>query len=353
MGKTIAIVGAGAIGGYVGGLMAKNGLDVTLIEPWPEHVAYVRENGIQLHGVTPEERHSIPVNIINIDQVQEFAKRKPIDIAMISLKSYDTEWATMLVRPYLAPDGYVVSLQNCINEESIAGIVGWGKTVGCVVAKVSSELVEAGHVHRTVPLVGDKGEAFYVGEVHGRVTSRVEELSDMIGTVDSCKVTTNLWGQRWSKLCVNVMRNGASAATGLGGNARDQDEAVRRFTIRLVGEAIRIGQAWGYDFSRVLYHEAELLACASEGDGQVLAAVEESIIDEAKTSGRSDKQRPSMAQDIDKGRRTEIDFINGFVAEKGDGIGRPAPANVIITDLVKKVERGEIEPKPENLYLPN
>ncbi|MCG8507963.1 MAG: 2-dehydropantoate 2-reductase, partial [Rhodospirillales bacterium] len=302
MGKVIAIVGAGAVGGYVGGLMAKSGLDVTLIEPWPEHVSYIHENGIQLHGVTPDERHSIPVDIINIDQVQEFAKRKPIDIAMISLKSYDTEWATMLVRPYLAPDGYVVSLQNCINEERIANIVGWGKTVGCVVAKVSSELVEAGHIHRTVPMVGDKGLAFYVGEVHGRITSRIEELSEMIGTVDSCEVTSNLWGQRWSKLCVNAMRNGASAATGLGGNARDRDEPVRRFTIRLVGEAIRIGQALGYDFSKVMYHDAEKLARAAEGDGKALAAVEEAIIDETKSSGRSDKQRPSMAQDIDKGR---------------------------------------------------
>jgi 2-dehydropantoate 2-reductase len=353
MGKVIAIVGAGAIGGYVGGLMTRSGLDVTLIEPWPDHVSYIRENGIQLHGVTPEERYSIPVKIMNVDQVQEFSKHKPIDIAFISVKSYDTEWATTMIRPYLAPNGYVVSLQNCINEERIAAIVGWGKTVGCVVSKISSELVEAGHVHRTVPFVGDKGDAFYVGEVHGRITSRIEELAELVGTVDSCKATTNLWGQRWSKLCVNVMRNGASAATGLGGNARDQDETVRRFTIRLVGEAIRVGQALGYDFSKVMYHEAENLARASEGDGAILAAIEEAIIEETKSSGRSDKQRPSMAQDIDKGRRTEIDFINGFVADKGDGVGIPAPANVIITDLVKKVERGEIEPKPENLYLPN
>ena len=62
------------------------------------------------------------------------------------MKSYDTAWATMLIRQYLAPDGYIVSLQNCMNEETIAGIVGWGKTLGCVASSITVNLPEPGRI---------------------------------------------------------------------------------------------------------------------------------------------------------------------------------------------------------------
>ena len=76
--------------------------------------------------------------------MQHLAKERPVDIAFISMKSYDTEWAAAMIRQYLAPTGYVVSLQNCINEERIAGIVGWGRTVGAIAAILSAELYAPG-----------------------------------------------------------------------------------------------------------------------------------------------------------------------------------------------------------------
>ena len=78
-------------------------------------------------GVTEAERCIVKPNTMHLTEVQSLSKQKPIDIAFVSVKSYDTEWATMLISSYLAADGYVVSLQNCINEERIAGIVGWGQ----------------------------------------------------------------------------------------------------------------------------------------------------------------------------------------------------------------------------------
>ena len=75
--------------------------------------------------------------------MQSLAKQAPIDIAFVAVKSYDTEWATMLIKPYLAPSGFVVSLQNCLNEEKIAAIVGWGKTVGCIASVISVDMFEA------------------------------------------------------------------------------------------------------------------------------------------------------------------------------------------------------------------
>ena len=353
MGKRIAVVGAGAVGGYVGAHLARLGEDVTLIDPWPEHIEAIRARGMEMDGVSEEDRVTVrEAKTMHLTEVQGLAKQPPIDIAFVSTKSYDTEWATMFIRPYLAPNGFVVSLQNCINEERIAGIVGWGKTVGMIAATISVELYEPGRIRRTVPRGGAKNTTFRVGEVHGRTTRRVEALAEMIAPIDSVKVTTNLWGERWSKLCLNGMRNGVSAATGLPGNDCDRREKVRRFMIRLGGEAVRVGQALGYELEEVMKIEPEKLARASEGDKSALDEVESILLARAGTNapgGRSDLQRPSMGQDMLKGRRTEIDFINGFIAEKAKEVGLSVPANLAITEAVKRVERGETPARPENV----
>jgi len=345
MSKRIVFVGAGALGGYVGGHLTRAGNDVTLIDPWPEHVDTMRKNGIQLSGTTAAEKHSVPVNVMHIIDVQGLVKQKPIDIVFMSVKSYDTEWATLMIRQYLAPDGFVVSLQNCINEERIAQHVGWGRTVGCIASLIAVELYEPGRVKRTVPMGGDKHTVFRVGEPHGRSTRRVEEIAEMLRVVDSAKVTTNLWGERWSKLVVNSMRNGLSAATGLWGNQRDALEVPRWVSIRLGSEAVRVGQALGFQLERMQGMEPESLARAGEGHRDALAEITDIIVEDAKK--RSADQRPSMAQDIAKGRRTETDYINGFIAARGQEIGVPAPVQARMHEVVKRVERGEAKPSPE------
>ncbi len=345
----IAFMGAGAVGGYVGAHFARQGHDVTLIDPWPEHVETVRAHGMKLTGMTPEETMTVQVPIIHLTEVQGLAKSRPIDIAFVSVKSYDTEWATTMIRQYLAPGGYVVSLQNCINEERIAGIVGWGRTVGMIAARISVDMHAPGQIRRTVPKGGAAHTVFRVGEVHGRVTERVQMLADMVAPIDSVKVTTNLWGERWSKLCVNGMRNGVSAATGLTGNDGDRTDEIRRFAIRLGGEAVRVGQALGYELEHIGNLEPNRLAEASEGDAAALEEVEAILIAGTNTGARSDFQRPSMGQDMLKGRRTEIEFINGFIVEKAQSVGLKTPANAALTDIVKRVYRGEMPASPRNI----
>ena len=343
--KRIVVVGAGAIGGYAGGLMARAGEDVTLVDAWPEHVEYVRKHGLQLSGVTPQETHSIAVPILHITDVQRLIREKPVDIAFICVKSYDTEWAAQLIKPYLAPDGYVVSLQNCINEERIAAIVGWGRVLGCIASLVAAELYAPGHIKRTVPMGGARHTVYRVGEVHGRVTPRAEEVARLLAHADSSKVTPNLWGERWSKLVVNSMRNGLSAASGLSGNQRDLAEGPRDLSIRLGAQAVRVGQALGYQLEKMLGMEPETLARAGEGSADAKAEIVATLLEHARK--RSDEQRPSMAQDIFKGRRTETDYINGFVAAKGAEIGVAARIHATMNELVKQVERGELKPSPD------
>jgi 2-dehydropantoate 2-reductase len=346
MNKQIAIVGAGALGGYVGGTLAHRGHDVTLIDPWPEHIEAIRARGLELDGMTPEECFTVTrARTLHLTEVQSLA-REPVDVALVAVKSYDTAWATMLIAPYLAADGFVVSLQNCLNEETIAGIVGWGRTVGVIASLISVDLYEPGRIHRTIAKGGVKHTVFRVGEPHGRVTHRVQELATWLAEVDSAKATTNLWGERWSKLVQNGMGNGVTAVTGLTSSECLRNDAIRRLQIRLGGEAVRVGQALGYSLEKIRGLEPERLARAAEGEAGALAEVETALLHGAQDNPRAGIQRPSMAQDILKGRRTEIEAMNGFIARKGAQIGVPAPSHARLTDIVRRVERGESRPSP-------
>jgi 2-dehydropantoate 2-reductase len=352
MSKRIAFVGAGALGGYVGGYLAHHGHDVTFIDLWPENIEAIRKRGLELDGVTPEEKFTVTgAKTMHLTEAQALAQQKPIDIAFVAVKSYDTEWATMLIRQYLAADGYVVSLQNCLNEEKIAGIVGWGRTIGTIASLISVDMFEPGRIRRTIAKGGDKHTVFRIGEPHGRITRRVEELVAMFRLIDSSKATTNLWGERWTKLVQNGMRNGISAASGMSTAACDQDDAIRRFAIGLGGEAIRVGQALGYQLEKIFKLEPEILARAGEGESKSLQEVEAVLIASAEVNPRGDLMRPSMAQDIIKGRRTEIEFMNGYVVDKGAALGLPTSNNVKLTEVVKRIERGELKPSRAALGL--
>jgi 2-dehydropantoate 2-reductase len=347
MGKRIAIVGAGAVGGYTGAHMVQAGEDVTFIDPWPAHVEAMRKGGLRVTHAVKEPEFAVPVRALHVTDAQALAKEKPIDIAFVCMKSYDTAWATMLIRQYLAPDGYVVSLQNCMNEETVASVVGWGKTLGCIASSISVNLPEPGLIHRGAAKHGTSHIVFRAGEVHGRITQRAEEVCRLVGHADSAKVTSNLWGERWSKLVANAMQNGISACTGLGGGDMLKDDAIRCFSTRVGSEAIRIGQALGYKLEEILHLEPETIARAGEGDEAAMRACDVQRFKDASRTAAG--QRPSMGQDMQKGRRTEIEFLNGLVVREGEKLGLPCRANAVLTDLVKRVEKGEIKPDPRHI----
>ena len=282
MGRKIAIVGAGAVGGYAGAHMVQAGEDVTFIDPWPEHVEHMRKHGLRVTHAMDVAEFSVPVRALHVTDAQQLAKEKPVDIAFVCMKSYDTAWATMLIQQYLAADGYVVSLQNCMNEETIAGIVGWGKTLGCIASSITVNLPEPGHIHRGAGKGGAAHTVFRAGEVHGRITPRAEEVCRLVGYSDSAKVTDNLWGERWSKLVANVMGNGLSACTGLPGAEILQSEPLRRFSTRLGSEAIRVGQAQGYQLEEILHLPPEAIARAGEGDEAAMRVCDEQRFKDGK-----------------------------------------------------------------------
>src|SRR5262245_1389996 len=180
MGKRIAVVGGGAVGGYIAAHLAADGQNVILVDAWPEHVEAMRAQGLKIIGMVPSESMQTRIPAMHVTEVQGLANSSPIDIAIVSVKSYDTLWATALIAPYPAADGYVESAQNSSNEERIAAIVGWQRTVGCVVGNnFAVDLIEAGVVKRTMPK-DPAVKSLELGEVHGRVTPRARELADIM-----------------------------------------------------------------------------------------------------------------------------------------------------------------------------
>jgi len=342
--KRIAFIGAGAIGGYVGGHLAKAGLDVTLIDQWSQHIDEIKRNGLHFSGTVGE--YSVPVRALHIHEAQSLTYN-PVDVAIVCTKLYDTAWATMLIKQYLASDGFVVTMQNSVVEDIVAGIVGWGKTVGCIASTLSAEAYAPGRIVRTRQPGGSAYTIFRAGEIHGRITPRLTELVAMLNRVDSAKATENLWGERWGKLVANTMTTGVSGVTGFNLRTVLQDKQTRRLVIKLGAEAIRVGLAQGYAIEPVRRLAPEVWLKAETGDDAALAAVEQAI--QVELLRLTDAGYSGTAQDLRKGRRTEIDYMNGFIAAKGEEIGIPAPTHQRITALVKRIERGELKQHKDNL----
>ena len=220
MSYRIGIIGVGAIGSVVGGMLTKAGHDVTLIDQWPDHVEAMKKVGLRLSGTCGE--HLIPVRALLIHELQSVAE--PFDAVFISVKSYDTEWAVALGLQYLKkPDGVVVDFQNGVNDERVAAVAGRERCLGCVIT-IGAGMYDPGHAIRT-----DRSQVgFKIGEHDGKVTERAERLAKLMCDVAPTTVTTNLWGERWSKLSVNCMANDLAGLSGLGSaEVRSRDGARR------------------------------------------------------------------------------------------------------------------------------
>ena len=336
MGTRIGIIGAGAIGSVVGGLLTKAGHDVTLIDQWPEHVEMMRTRGLKLSGTCGE--HLIPVKALHIHEAQGLTAA--FDAVFIAVKSYDTEWATHLGLGYLKrPDGVVVDFQNGINDERVAAVAGRERCLGCVIT-IGAGMYEAGHAMRT-----DTGTiGFKIGEHDGSDSQRARDLARILSDVAPATVTTNLWGERWSKLTVNCMANPLAGLSGLGSAEVRSEPVPRRIAIHIAAEVIQVGRASGHEVEPIYGIAAQRFVDAGAGRG--FEAVEADLVAGAKflVGGR-----PSLLQDVMKGRRTEIDYLNGFVAQQGRKLGVKTPVNDAVVELIHRHGVGTLRPDPRNL----
>ena len=219
MTKRILVVGAGAVGSYISGWLSHEGHEVTVLDPWSEHVAAVNERGLSVSG--PHEPFTASLDMLNLHEAQRLARRPAFDIGFICVKSFDTSWAATLAARFIGNDGYLVSAQNCWNDPTVAAIVGADRAVGLVMSSIQVALWEPGVVARGGKARRrDSGyDVFRAGEHDGRVSRRLRELVDMLEVIDGARVTDNLWGERWAKLCQNCMGNPVTAISGMGTSA--------------------------------------------------------------------------------------------------------------------------------------
>jgi len=332
----IGIVGAGAIGCVVGGLLTKAGHDVTLIDQWPEHIEAMKRHGLRLSGTCGE--HTIPVKALHIHEVQSL--REPFDAVFIAVKAYDTEWATQLAITRLkTPGGFVVDFQNGMNDERVAAVAGRERTLGCVIT-IAAGLYEPGHAMRT-----DSGAVgFKIGELDGSDSPRARDLVRIMNVVAPAKATTNLWGERWSKLAVNCMANPLAGLSGLGSAEVRAEPEPRRIAIQIAAEVIRVGRASGFEVEPIWGVDAQRFVDAAEGRG-----LEAAEADMAASTKHLSGGRPSFLQDVLKGRRTEIDHLNGYVSEQGRKVGVKTPVNDAVVELFHSYGVGTLKPDPKNL----
>jgi 2-dehydropantoate 2-reductase len=337
----ILFVGAGAIGSYLGAFLTRAGQDVTLIDPWAEQVETVRAKGISVTG--PHDPFEARPAIYHLHEAQRLPR--DFDVAFVAMKVYDTAWATQLAARHLKPEGFVVAAENCWPDPIVASVVGKERAVGLVMSKIGVASWRAGHVERGHERGGATGhDVFRAGEHDGRVTPRVEQIAAMLKVVDGSKATDNLWGERWSKLCANAMGNPVQAMSGLGSFEIASSEVGRAITIHLAAESARVGLALGYTIPKINGAAAEQWA---DADRRETWQALDDMLRPKSASGRSWKA--SMAQDVAKGRPTEIDYMNGFVVEKGREAGVPTPVSAAVVETVGEIDRGQRKQAAENI----
>ena len=341
--KKILFVGAGAVGSYIGSFLSRAGHDVTIVDPWAEHVEAIKARGIAVTG--PHDPFTARPKAMHMHE----AARLPadFDIAFVTMKSYDTAWATQLAIRHLGPKGYVVSAQNCWNDPLVASIAGADRSVGLVMSRIGVALWKPGEVERGAERGSSSGhDVFRAGEHDGRITPRVKELAEIMSVVDGAHPTDNLWGERWSKLCSNAMGNPVQGMSGLGTAEVMATPSGRAVTIHLAAESARVGIASGYRVPKVNGAPAEQWADAGQ---RATWETLDRMLTPQSASGRN--WRASMAQDVVKERPTEIDYMNGHVVAQGRVRGVPTPVSAAVVDTIHEVERRERKPAAENIAL--
>ena len=337
-----ATIGVGAIAGTLAGFMAKTGNDVLMIDSWKEHVETMNEKGLILDGIVGD--HLVKVNAIHTDEIPNISNT--FDMVIVGVKSYDTENAIKAMLPFMNEETCVVSPQNSINETLIAPLVGAQRTIGCITT-ISAGMYEPGHITRTGSVsqsLQKEPVCFTVGELNGEITERVQTIADLFNSAGKTLVTDDLWGQRWSKMVTNCMVNATAGMTGLMSHEVRADRETRNQILNLAIETVKVGRALGYNVKPPMgdFSLEDMEKGAGPEGNEELDKVLQGTPPEVPG-------RPSLAQDVMKGRKTEIDYLNGLVSDKGREIGVDTPYSDAVTQVLKGVESGEFGVGMDNI----
>jgi 2-dehydropantoate 2-reductase len=287
----IAVLGAGAVGCYFGGMLARAGHRVTLIGR-PLHVEAFRKSGLHFEGLEFDEH-------VAVEASTDAAAVRGARLVLFCVKSTDTETAAAQIAPHLAPDAVVVNLQNGVdNSERIQAEVN--QPVVPAVVYVATEMKGPGHLkhHGRGDLVIGPNE-------------QVKTWFEAAGV--PAVISDNIAGELWAKLVVNCAYNALSAITQLPYGKMIEGAGIRETMRDVVEETLAVAGASGITMA------PDMLARTY------------------RIAGAMPTQFSSTAQDLARGKPTEIDHLNGYVVRRGEALGIPTPANRALHALVKLI----------------
>jgi 2-dehydropantoate 2-reductase len=329
-----AIYGAGSLGTVLGAYLTKNGVDIELVNRNRAHVEALRTGGAHITGTVD---FTVPVRAILPEQMEG-----PYSVIFLLTKQLHNDEVVSMLAPMLGPDGVLVTLQNGIPEPGIAAIVGKERTIGCVV-EWGATLSAPGEA----TLTSDPDSlSFHMGGMEGVPQAALERVKGLLEKMCPVAIEENLLGARWSKLLINATYSGIGTA--LGGTFGDVANVPlpRKLAVRCMKECIDVGRASGAVFAPVqgknitglFYYKGGLKRKFAELLVPIAMKKHAGIV-------------PSMLQDLRNGKPCEIDAINGVVCDFGRKHSVPTPINDRIVSVVKAIQNGEKQAKPENIEL--
>ncbi|QJU54940.1 2-dehydropantoate 2-reductase N-terminal domain-containing protein [Herbiconiux sp. KACC 21604] len=331
----IAVLGAGANGASIGVDLTRADLDVTLIEQWPAHVEAMRASGATI--VMPEETLHQDVRVLHLCQVAEV--REKFDIVLMLMKAYDSRWAAELISSVLAPEGLLVGVQNGMTVDTIADVVGPERTIGCVI-EITSMMFDPGVVQRHS---AHDRSWFAVGSIHPATEGRLGEVTALLEHVGSVEVVDDIRAAKWMKLVSNATTLVTTGILGLPMVEAAAIPEMRALMLRSGEEALAATVALGNPVLPIFGLTPEAV--------EDRATVVETLLDTLLGGFVMPDSKTTVLQDWMKGRRSEVDELNGLVARTLREHGQPAPVNEAVVELAHRIERGELEPGPQNLEL--
>jgi 2-dehydropantoate 2-reductase len=336
--KKIAVLGAGAIGGSIAADIAKAGHDLTVIDQWPAHIEAMKANGLRVK--IPDEDIHVAVDAVHLCDVCRL--NRTFDLVLLSAKSYDSAWMTQFIAPFLSADGVLVPVQNSLNDEWVAPIIGCARDVACAF-ELSAEVFTPGIIQRNT--MRDR-TWFGIGELDGRITPRLTDIQKIISCAGKVTITPNIHGAKWAKLVNSSMILAPFGMLGLQSWEATEIPEVFSLCVKLGRETMAVGAALGITIEPIFGMSAEEFNVST--DAIVEKLLRAILIHHGETARQV---RGVVLQDYVKGRMTETDYLNGLIARKGRTAGVPTPANDAVVEINRRIRAGQLKPERSNITI--
>ena len=317
------IWGAGAIGGTIAAYAARAGHELTLVDVDTDHVDAMNAEGLRITG--PVDDFTAEVSALTPDRVQG-----RWDAVLLCTKALHTEAATEAIAPLLSQDGFVVSVQNGLNEFAIAERVGVQRTVGAFV-NFGADYLEPGVIH-----LGGRG-AVVVGELDGRSSERLDWLLDLLRTFEPNAIATdNIWGYLWGKMGYGAMLFASALCNESIADVLDAREA-RPILDELAAEVLAVARAEGV--TPLGFNGFDPVAFGPGGDAGARAASYEAMVAHNRGSAKS---HSGVWRDLAvRKRKTEADAQFGPILARAEAHGLQVPLTRRLVEVVREVEQGD------------